>query len=636
MQVARCGAIAAAVLLLTAATPQPAASGKWAIVVGVDEYESPNLPPLRGAVADAKAISSALINYVGVPESQITLITSGGPSEPTGATILNAIGELRRQNIAGDLLIFFFAGHGREVDGEQYLLTYKSNVNSDGDAKETSLNAEVLMRELHRVNVRDRLVFIDACRDDPLAPPEQATVATPSFQTAYLVREGRNGASGTFLATQGGQSSYESAKMRRGFFSLYLELGLSGSAVGRNGDISTSSLKAYLEEEVPHAVSASVHRDQMPWIIVGGRLVLVTAEQLRAAPTARPLAGDRPVHGVVQDADGKPVRNVTVRVTAAPAIARSLAPITVPSTLRPGGTTLQAVTDDRGFFSIDGVPEGGDLEVRASGPGYADRALVVDAAASRAEIPIVVARPAAVAAADSPAAAAARAAELARVARQTLLAEDFASAEIVARAALDVDAHHALANAVLANALAFAAELDRSKLALAREHATRAVQADANLWLAYNARGLVAYVDGDLDSAQADFLRAIALEKASSVAHANLAQTYALQERYKDAEKAYRDAIRLQPGNAIPYNGLAAVLTARKKYRQAVDEVRNAIVRYDRQDRTLGRFYVNLAVALSNDKKHDQALDAVARAKSLGITADPRYQVVEAAAKRRR
>jgi tetratricopeptide (TPR) repeat protein len=114
-----------------------------------------------------------------------------------------------------------------------------------------------------------------------------------------------------------------------------------------------------------------------------------------------------------------------------------------------------------------------------------------------------------------------------------------------------------------------------------------------------------------------------------SVAHANLAHTFYRQKRYQDAERAYRNAIRVKPENAIPYSGLAMVLTEMKRYPEAVQACRDAIARYGPRDQNLSAFYVNLGVALYSQGKRDQALEAIGRAKSLGRTSDPAYDIIE-------
>jgi hypothetical protein len=76
---------------------------------------------------------------------------------------------------------------------------------------------------------------------------------------------------------------------------------------------------------------------------------------------------------------------------------------------------------------------------------------------------------------------------------------------------------------------------------------------------------------------------------------------------------------------------LAQVLLAQKRAGDAVKASREAISRYELRDDYLGSFYVNLAVALFQDRKHAEALESVARAKALGVTTNPAYEIIEEA-----
>lgn len=60
---------------------------------------------------------------------------------------------------------------------------------------------------------------------------------------------------------------------------------------------------------------------------------------------------------------------------------------------------------------------------------------------------------------------------------------------------------------------------------------------------------------------------------------------------------------------------------------------RAAISRYELRDTNLAKFYVNLAVALFQDGKRDQAIEAVGRARALGLEQNSTYKVIEKPAK---
>jgi superkiller protein 3 len=217
------------------------------------------------------------------------------------------------------------------------------------------------------------------------------------------------------------------------------------------------------------------------------------------------------------------------------------------------------------------------------------------------------------------------------VAYQTFLGEEFSEAETVARQALALDPENVLANAVLANALAVlgANTNEAAKLASATEFIGRALRHDASHALAHNAQGITLAAAAKYDEAAAAFQRAIQLDNRLWVAHANLAYVFQHQKRLDLAEREYREAIRLQPEGAVAYNNLSTVLFDRKRYRDAIKASRDAISRYQLRDSFLGRFYVQLAIAQFQDGRQSEALEAIARAKTLGITQHDAFQTIE-------
>ena len=232
-----------------------------------------------------------------------------------------------------------------------------------------------------------------------------------------------------------------------------------------------------------------------------------------------------------------------------------------------------------------------------------------------------------------------RAQELSLVAFRTFLAEDFNEAASVARRALEFEPDNTLANAVLGNSIAAigVAANDTAKTATAVEFIEKALRRDANQAVAHNALGVTLVASKKYEDAAAEFKKAIASDAKLAAAHANLAHVLLKQaegtknpgNRLKDAEREYREAIRLQPDNSVPYNGLSTVLFSMGKYKDAVKACREAIGRYELRDSILGLYYVQMAVAQYQDGHYDEALEAVGRAKTLGVTQHDAYSIIE-------
>jgi tetratricopeptide (TPR) repeat protein len=617
--------------VMTDATAQKG-GGRWAVLVGVDQYQRPDVPRLQGAVADAKAIAEAAIRYAGFPAKQVFVLTSDAPTKPTASVILDTFNGLRSAVQPGDLLLFFFAGHGVEVEGRRYLLTYESNVATAGTLKTSTLQVSQLMQEIESLPVTHRIIMVDACRDDPISRGRrQPNIATAALEAAFTLQpSSEGGVRATFLSSSRGQSAYEWTEKRRGFFSYFIERGLAGEAA-TYGKVTVTSLAGYLNEFVPRAVREQRGREQTPFMdLEGQELVLVggVAADRSALSAAQPSRlGTRTVYGVVKDSDGRPLAGVSVRVAWSGGLSRSA--------VRGSATPQELLVncDEDGFFkaevpsdatvslSTGGTPGFGVETVRSS-PDDAGKKMSLFLPALQAAVGQGPARP------PSPAD---EAQELAKVAYQSFIVEQFQEAEAAATKALARDSRNALAQAVLANCLAVRGANNRDAEALgnARKWAQAVLMAEPQMALAHNAMGLVLLGFGDLRGAQAEFLKAQAIEPNLSVAGANLGHVYYQMRQYPLAERAYRNAIRARPEAAVPYNGLALVLLAEGRPREATKAALGAISRYETQDQYLGRFYVNLAVALQDDHGKPSALEAVARAKSLGVRDDPAIAMIE-------
>lgn len=150
------GRIVALLLLMLAG---PAAAERWALVVGNDAYES--LPGLQKARNDAQAVSAALT----AQGFQVTLLTDAGRRDMT-----RAVSDTAARIAPGDEALFYFAGHGVEIAGRNYLLPADAPAAKPGD--EAFLTAESLAADDVLATLQGRgaaisVMILDACRDNP-------------------------------------------------------------------------------------------------------------------------------------------------------------------------------------------------------------------------------------------------------------------------------------------------------------------------------------------------------------------------------------------------------------------------------------------------------------------------------------
>ena len=133
---------------------------KRALVVGVNSYRG--LPPLKTAINDATAMGKALmaLNFV------VSTV-----QDPGQADFERALREFLNSLKVGDAVAFYFAGHGVQIDGANYLLL-KDSPGSDGGEKavlDTAVDFHELMQRLELRGLTASLYILDACRNNPIS-----------------------------------------------------------------------------------------------------------------------------------------------------------------------------------------------------------------------------------------------------------------------------------------------------------------------------------------------------------------------------------------------------------------------------------------------------------------------------------
>ena len=83
------------------------AGQKRAVIVGINTYPYAN--SLRGCVEDAKNVNALLTSEFGIPVGNVVLLTDGAA---TRAGILAALRDVAAKSQPGDLVVFYYSGHG--------------------------------------------------------------------------------------------------------------------------------------------------------------------------------------------------------------------------------------------------------------------------------------------------------------------------------------------------------------------------------------------------------------------------------------------------------------------------------------------------------------------------------------------
>jgi len=83
-----------------------------------------------------------------------------------------------------DIAVVFYAGHGMEVAGVNYLIPTDAVLERDIDVQDEAIPLERVNQILERVK-HLRLIILDACRDNPFVRSMRRTLATRTVRSGY-------------------------------------------------------------------------------------------------------------------------------------------------------------------------------------------------------------------------------------------------------------------------------------------------------------------------------------------------------------------------------------------------------------------------------------------------------------------
>jgi uncharacterized caspase-like protein len=272
IMIARMATIATlAASLLMAAVAGAQADKRVALVIGNSAYR--NVPALPNPANDAAAMA-LLFKNAGF--DSVDMRRDVGVSE-----LRRAVREFADKSQDADIAVVFYAGHGIEVGGGNYLVPIDARLASDFDIEDETVSLDRISQAIEPAR-RLRLVILDACRDNPFAKTMKRSVSTRSIGRGLAKVE--PAASDTLIA-----------------------FAAKAGSVATDGDGAdspfTTALVKYLTApgldlrialgKVRDDVLAATHRKQEPFVYgsLGGTTVaLVSTPGANAATDAAPIA----------------------------------------------------------------------------------------------------------------------------------------------------------------------------------------------------------------------------------------------------------------------------------------------------------------------------------------------------------
>lgn len=170
-----CAAALFAILAFCAASQAAWADKRVALVVGNSQYQ--NVVGLTNPAHDATAIAN-LFKRAGfdVVDSRHDL---------SNAEMRRALRDFTDKARDADIAVIYYAGHGIEVNGVNYLVPVDAMLQRDTDAYDEAISLDRILQAIEPAK-RLHFVILDACRDNPFLKKMTRTVASRSMERGLV------------------------------------------------------------------------------------------------------------------------------------------------------------------------------------------------------------------------------------------------------------------------------------------------------------------------------------------------------------------------------------------------------------------------------------------------------------------
>jgi hypothetical protein len=136
---------------------------RQALVIGNASYQT---SPLRNPENDATDLAAVLKER----GFKVKLLTNASESE-MGREIKKFGKALKK----GGVGLFFFAGHGIQVNGVNYLIPVDAKIEEEDEIEFEAIDSNLVLKKMNSAGNRLNMVFLDACRNNPFARSFRST-----------------------------------------------------------------------------------------------------------------------------------------------------------------------------------------------------------------------------------------------------------------------------------------------------------------------------------------------------------------------------------------------------------------------------------------------------------------------------
>jgi TPR repeat protein/uncharacterized caspase-like protein len=272
---------------------------KYALLVGVRQYENNQLRNLKYAEPDVVALAEVLRDR-GYRAENLVLMTQTRATDnirflPLAANIRKELHLLLKSRSRADSVLVVLAGHGVQFRGSE------ENYFCPTDATLTDKNSLIPLREVYqeldKCPAGFKLLLVDACRNDPIADASRGRLEVDLESVTRPQQLLPPGGVAAFYSCSAGEKSYEDEKLQHGVFLNFVIKGLRGEAdLDKDHKVTLPELEQYIKKQVPDYVRVQQGQDQLPDLVgkTHGLVPLVNLEKTRQAGIWADLRGLTP------------------------------------------------------------------------------------------------------------------------------------------------------------------------------------------------------------------------------------------------------------------------------------------------------------------------------------------------------
>jgi TPR repeat protein len=147
---------------VASATAAPAVAAKRvALVIGNSAYR--NVPRLENPASDARLIAKTLRDLGFTVIGEDALLDLDKPRFDA------ALQDFSNQALGADVVLFYYAGHGVQVAGRNFLVPVEANPTRESDVYLQMIDTAIVLSQMEGSGAKLNIVLLDACRNNPFA-----------------------------------------------------------------------------------------------------------------------------------------------------------------------------------------------------------------------------------------------------------------------------------------------------------------------------------------------------------------------------------------------------------------------------------------------------------------------------------